>query len=252
MTSIYDRPARELIQTALADMPDPFTSQDMVQWFGEHYDRVNPSTVRAHLRRASVNIPPDVSGKYWSETDRTVYRLSPGQFTRYRPDVHGVFEDGIPSGLAEETDDDATGGDQVDEADASFALELHLEEFMEANWASIEFGRPLQVWTDDDGEWGRQYRTEVGTIDFLCEDEATHEMVVVELKRGKSSDQVVGQVLRYMGWVREHLSNGRGVSGIIITHDYDQRVRYAVAELPSVEAWTYQVSFSLNTKAYAS
>ena len=65
-------------------------------------------------------------------------------------------------------------------------------------------------------------------------------MVVVELKRGKSSDRVVGQILRYMGWVREQLANDRGVSGIIITHEYDDQVRYAIAELPKVEAWTYQ------------
>ena len=73
----------------------------------------------------------------------------------------------------------------------------------------------------------------------------------MELKRGKSSDRVVGQTLRYMGWVREHLADGPGVSGIIITHEYDDRVRYAVAELPNVDAWTYSVSFTLDTKAFA-
>ena len=111
---------------------------------------------------------------------------------------------------------------------------------------------PLRIWTDGGGEWGRQYQTEVGVIDFLCEDEAANELVVVELKRGRSSDRVVGQILRYMGWVREQLAGGRDVSGIIITHEYDDKVRYAVSELPRVEAWTYQVSFTLDTKAFAS
>ena len=46
-------------------------------------------------------------------------------------------------------------------------------------------------------------------------------------------------------------TGGRDVSGIIITHEYDDRVRYAIAELPKVEAWTYQVSFTLDTKAFA-
>ena len=53
MTSIYDRPVRELLQTALDDLPDPFTSQDMVQWFATRYEGVNPRTVRQHLRFAS-------------------------------------------------------------------------------------------------------------------------------------------------------------------------------------------------------
>ena len=252
MTSIYDKSVRELVQDAIAEMPDTFTAQDMVQWFGEHYAKVNPRTVRAHLRRACVNIPPDVSGSHWSSGDRTVYRLALGQFTRYRPEVHGEFENGHPAGLAEEAQDDGLDNVPDDGAEASFALEVHLEEFMEANWSSISFGRPLHIWTDADGEWGRQYLTDVGVIDFLCEDASANELVVIELKRGKSSDRVVGQTLRYMGWVREQLAGDRGVSGIIITHEYDDRVRYAVAELPNVEAWTYSVSFALDTKAFAS
>ena len=248
MTSIYDRPVRELLQTALDEMPEPFTSQHMVQWFAEHYEKINPHTVRAHLRRACVNVPPDATGATWQAADRTVYRRSPGQFTRYRREVHGDFENGLPMGPPGEADP----ADGEDGGEASFALEAHLEEFMEANWSSINFGRPLQIWTDGNGGWGRQYATDVGVIDFLCEDKAGGELVVVELKRGKSSDRVVGQILRYMGWVREQLAGHRDVSGIIITHEYDHRVRYAVAELPRVEAWTYHVSFMLDTKAFAS
>ena len=248
MTSIYDRPVRELLQTALDDLPDPFTSQDMVQWFATRYEGVNPRTVRQHLRFASVNVPPGTADRHWRDEERTVYRLGRGQFTLYRPDVHGVFENGsLP-----DPDGDIPGEDlAADDSEASFALEEHLEEFMETNWPSIDFGRALRIWTDADGEWGRQYSTEVGVIDFLCEDKAANELVVVELKRGKSSDRVVGQILRYMGWVREKLAGGREVSGIIITHEYDDRVRYAIAELPKVEAWTYQVSFTLDTKAFA-
>ena len=37
MTSIYDRPVRELVHSALDEMADPSTSQDMVQWFAERY-----------------------------------------------------------------------------------------------------------------------------------------------------------------------------------------------------------------------
>ena len=77
-------------------------------------------------------------------------------------------------------------------------------------------------------------------------------MVVVELKRRKSSDSVVGQTLRYIGWVDEHLADGRSVSGIIITHEYDDHLRYAVAACPRVEAWTYGVSFTLDTQGFAS
>ena len=249
MTSIYDRPVRELLQTALDEMPDPFTSQDMVQWFATRYEGVNPGTVRHHLRFASVNVPTGTADRHWRDEERTVYKLGRGQFTRYRPELHGPWKDGHLVGVDEEAEEDEV--DDV-EAAAAFGMERHLEDFMADNWVSIDFGRPLRVWTDEQGVPGRQYDTgEVGIIDFLCEDASASGLVVIELKRGKSSDRVVGQTLRYMGWVREHLADGRGVSGIIITHEYDDRVRYAVAELPNVDAWTYSVSFTLDTKAFA-
>jgi len=39
---------------------------------------------------------------------------------------------------------------------------------------------------------------------------------VVELKKGKTEDDVVGQTLRYMGWVRENISKTKLVRGIIV------------------------------------
>ena len=88
MTSIYDRPVRELIREAFAEMPDLFISQDIVRWFRQHYERVPQKTVRSNLRCACVNTP---EGKRagWPPEERTVYRVARGQFTRYRPDVHG-------------------------------------------------------------------------------------------------------------------------------------------------------------------
>jgi restriction system protein len=45
--------------------------------------------------------------------------------------------------------------------------------------------------------------------------------LVIELKKGRSSDVVVGQILRYMGFIKNELAvNGESVRGIII----DKRV----------------------------
>ena len=44
---------------------------------------------------------------------------------------------------------------------------------------------------------GQQYNTGlVGTIDLLCEDEESGDLVVIELKRGRPSDEVAGQLAR--------------------------------------------------------
>jgi RecB family endonuclease NucS len=49
----------------------------------------------------------------------------------------------------------------------------------------------------------------------------------VEIKRRKESDEVVGQIQRYMSWVDEHLAKGRRVRGIIVTSDTDKKLEYS-------------------------
>ena len=61
---------------------------------------------------------------------------------------------------------------------------------------------------------GRQYKTDVSYIDLLCKDELGY--VVLELKKGRTEDEAVGQVLRYMGWVRDNMSPNQKVRGIIV------------------------------------
>ena len=78
-------------------------------------------------------------------------------------------------------------------------------------------------------ESATQYPTGLGPIDILARDKADHNWVVIELKKGKSSDTVVGQLLRYMGWVKKHKASGNEkVRGIIITSAPDDRIKYAM------------------------
>jgi restriction system protein len=132
------------------------------------------------------------------------------------------------------------------EENAEFALESHLEEFLIGNWQSVDWGRPLQLWRGPDGQSGHQLSTPVGRLDFLCTDTAKDSLVVVELKRGRPSDRVVGQILRYIGYVQIHMAApGQAVEGLIIGHDADDALRYAVSAIPTIRLMTYQVAFSL-------
>ncbi len=130
------------------------------------------------------------------------------------------------------------------QSESQFALESHLEEFMHQNWGQINFGEKLSLYSDEEQN-GRQYPAETWSIDFLCLD-VHGDFVVIELKRGKTSDAVVGQVLRYIGWVRENLAGpGQKVKGIIIAHEIDHALRYAAGSLPNVRVMTYRVDFRL-------
>jgi hypothetical protein len=128
---------------------------------------------------------------------------------------------------------------------SQFALEAHLEEFLDKNWAILDFGAPLVRYSMEE-ESGRQFPAGPWSIDFLCTDRETREFVVIELKRGKTSDATVGQILRYMAWVKENLAKpSQGVRGIIIARETDEALAYAVKLLPSVSLLTYQVDFKL-------
>ena len=89
----------------------------------------------------------------------------------------------------------------------SFGLERHLHEFLRDNWDKTSLGHEWVLYSEaGDDEAGYEYTTAVGRIDLLARHRTKPEWLVVELKRGQSSDDTVGQLLRYMGWVRMHLA----------------------------------------------
>lgn len=127
-----------------------------------------------------------------------------------------------------------------------FALEAHLEDFIDRNWPNI-WGETLELYRDGE-QTGRQYPAGTWSIDFLSVDRNTKEFVVIELKRGQTSDATVGQVLRYISWVRENLAApNQNVRGIIVASEVDQALRYAAREIGNVSVQTYEVTFTLQT-----
>lgn len=74
---------------------------------------------------------------------------------------------------------------------------------------------------------GNQYSTSVGYIDILCKDKKGN-FVVIELKRGRGSHKVVGQIQKYMAWVSENLVGDKQVRGIIVVREYDKGLEYAI------------------------
>jgi restriction system protein len=68
----------------------------------------------------------------------------------------------------------------------------------------------------------------------------------VELKKGRTSDTVVGQTLRYMSFVQDELAeDGQTVLGAVIAHEDDPKLRRALMMTPNIAFYRYQVSFKL-------
>ena len=237
---IYDRPIWALMQDAAADLSPPYTVGEIIAWFAQHYPKIKATSVRAHIKGLTVNDP---SRHHYQVSGRAALFVRQPNKTLMPYDVTADSD----TDDDEELDDEpGLVGEVTLEQSSEFVLEAHLEEFLVGNWKSIDWGRPLEIWNGPDGESGHQLVTSVGRLDFLCSDRLTDALIVVELKRGRPSDKVVGQVARYIGYVRTHLAKpGQPVEGLIIAHDADDPLCYAVAAFPGLQLMTYEVTFQL-------
>lgn len=134
-------------------------------------------------------------------------------------------------------------------AEQAFKLEKHLEDFIVSNFMTI-FGEQFVLYKDKENKdvTGQQFATTIGTIDILAKEPKTNSYVIIELKKGLESDVVVGQVLRYMGWIKEHLcKENEQVKGLIICKEKDEKLEYALKAIPqsNIDVKLFRISFEL-------
>ena len=111
----------------------------------------------------------------------------------------------------------------AEETAAEFSCRIQGEALLE-EWLQGHLGR-LE---DGLGFLSRQYETpDAGRLDILARD-SQGKYVVIELKRDLASDTALGQLFRYIGWVRMHLAEGDLVRGYIVGDRIDDHMVYAV------------------------
>jgi endonuclease len=143
-------------------------------------------------------------------------------------------------------DEDTTGDPGFRDSEQAFGLEYQLRDFLAQNLHRIPIaGKNLKVYVDQTGRDGIEYPTDVGPIDILATDDAGA-FVVFELKRARVADQAVGQLARYMGWVKHTIGRGRSVSGVVVAKRIDTKLKYAASVVPGVTLLEYAVEFHLN------
>jgi len=188
-----------------------------VKWIGQSIDRTAMSETLQNST-GSIGTVSDVS-KHWEEIEKLISGGSPPPIISTDPTV---------------------------EDPATFALEKHLEDFLVQNWSQTDLGKEYDVFEEDGDKVGQQYQTDTGPIDILAVRKDKKELLVLELKRGRASDVVVGQVLRYMGYVLQELAEeGQAVKGVIIALEDDQRIKRALAAAPNIDFYRYQINFKL-------
>lgn len=202
----------------------------MKEWLRQHPDRI-PAGLDATLS-TSHELRNGLKKLGWSvqNSDSEVRLILPGA-ANVEPSVGAILG-------REELEDES-------ETEAAFALEYQLRDFLAQNLGAIPVeGKKLRLYVDPTGRDGIEFPTAVGPIDILAVDDSGA-FVVFELKRARSPDHAIGQLSRYMGWMKQTIGKDRKVRGVIVAKTISDNLRYAVSVIPDVSLFEYEVSFEL-------
>ena len=161
--------------------------------------------------------------------------------SKYANEIEGFISGSRPASII--------STDETIEDPSIFALEKHLEDFLVQNWHHTELGKNYDIYEEEGEKVGQQYPSDTGPIDILAISKDKKELLVVELKKGRVSDVVVGQIQRYMGYVQEELAeDNQKVKGVIIAFEDDVKIHRALSVAQNIDFYTYKISFKLEKK----
>ncbi len=117
----------------------------------------------------------------------------------------------------------------------SVGLEKDLRDYLAENPNLIENGLSLI---------GKEYPIEgAGRADLVCQDKREN-YVVIETKKGRESDKVVGQILRYIGGLKKE--GKKRTRGIIIVNEPDEKLDFAIEAVKDfIKLKYYKVRFDI-------
>jgi len=259
-TTGYVREGDELIVFMNIDVPGT-TGHD----FPNRYDSVN-KTITWYGKPGSNSKQPTFQKLFnnemiphffarWDSRDPFVY-LGEGKIVSHRDGYPTKKLDGSPAETIEvilTCDDSDYIFPNLSEQESNFpqsrfALEKYLEEFIVDNWDSIEgIGNKYEICEEEVDGKRKKFRTDTGEIDIFAQSKDKSEYLIIELKKGRASDSVVGQIQRYMGYIKEEIAeDGQKVKGLIIALDDDLRIKRALQATQDIEFNFYLIDFKLS------
>jgi len=245
----------QMIREAVDNLNGRATYAEIKKYINSKWGDVNESTINAQLIVLSVNQPsrthyPENKKPRLSNSQYDIlYSTGRGQVIKYNPNEHGIWEIyqnelgalSIRQVISDSEDAEASGEQAVDSF--LFPIEANLRDFLIRNLHTVK-DRKLKLHVDENGRDGKEYPTDVGPIDILATDEDGN-FVVLELKLSRGADKALGQLLRYMGWVKLNLAKGKKVKGIIVANKMDEKIKYAVMVTTDIALYEYEMKFEL-------
>jgi hypothetical protein len=248
--TIYEKSTRVLLKDMLVDMGlqpgQVFTTSRVIDWFRQHYPKLQAGSIRAHLVQASTNDRSRLHHTSTNATDDLLFKVDSGQFRLYEPGKDPApIHEFIEGDVAREQEITAEENDDVEDlgtgtGSTEFLLERDLQRYLAENLECIEPGLRLY---EIDGIKGIEFEAGGGRrIDILAIDKDAA-LVVLELKVSKGYDRVVGQLLRYVNWIRLNVAeSGQRVRGIIVCRTMSEDLRLACASIKDIDLYEYRLS----------
>jgi hypothetical protein len=241
MVRLNEKPVRLLMQDMVVAMDlkprQTFTREQAVQWFSQHYPNIKQGTVAAHLIRLSTNTPTRLHYSLKSDgTDDHFFKIDRTHFRLYEPG-----NDPTPISELNPKEDESPESDTHEDS-GKFAYEHDLRDYLAKNLHIIE---PALKLYSDEGITGVEFPVGGRYIDILATDQSGS-YVVIELKVSRGYDKVVGQLLRYVNWIKKnHAEQSQSVRGIIIAKQISEDLLLACSGLPTVSLFEYELSVSV-------
>lgn len=237
--ALYSKPVRVLMQEMVPAMGlapgQVITKEDAISWFRVHYPLVKEGTIAAHLIRLSTNNKNRLHYNARADgSDDVFFQLDPSRFRLYDPAAD-------PTPIRETTGPEPPLEDPP-QGTSEFAYEHDLRDYLSNNLALIEPNLHLYA---EEGVSGVEFPAGGRFVDILAVD-SFGGYVVIELKVSRGYDRVVGQLLRYMGWIQKHHADpGQRVRGMIVAKDVSDDLRLACSKVSDVQLFEYSLSVSV-------
>jgi hypothetical protein len=227
--SKFGKPVWQYVYDAAKQLNGPFTPMDIIRKVHEVNTKVPEVTIRAYVIAMAPNHP---SSHHYPSTRKLhgfFNYLGGGHFKLLDATIDNPEEEEI---------------DQEEIAEEDIGTAIHLEEDLEDNVAKnltlVESG--LKPYENS----GRQFSIESGRIDILATDKEGN-LVVLELKAGTGNDAVLTQVLSYMATLKKDIAGDKKVRGIIVAHDFSDRLIKAASLVENLKLVKYKVNFSFES-----
>ncbi len=139
--------------------------------------------------------------------------------------------------------DEIKRGNTILRKTPTFRTEKNLQQYLYDNWENTPFSKEWKLQRKSKSRDGKYPTGLIGEIDLLAKSYKENKWLVIELKLARSSDETVGQILRYMGWVKENLAGEDGkAEGLILSETADVHIKYALKCVSDIGLKVYQLN----------